>query len=88
MVSSPGGVRTPRGDPARTIRQNRARGFVDAMLEGGPRTAGLLERLDAATPWREIAAPIYQLPEYTNPGPKRLGARRGVLLVRGGCRDA
>lgn len=54
-----------------TIRQSRAMGFVDAMLEGGPRTAALLERLDAATPWREIAAPIYRLPEYTNPGPGR-----------------
>lgn len=53
------------------IRQRKPMGFVDVMLEGGPWTAALLERLEAATPWRELAAPIYLLPEYTNPGPGR-----------------
>jgi len=53
------------------IRKNEAMGFADAVLAGGPRSAALLERLDAATPWRELAAPIYALPEYTNPGPGR-----------------
>jgi IS5 family transposase len=45
-------------------------GFVDAALEGlgGPRSGALLERLDAATPWEKLAAPIRALPEYTNPG--------------------
>jgi IS5 family transposase len=65
-----------------TIRQNKAMGFVDAMLDGGPRTAALLERLDEATPWRELAAPIYQLPEYTNPGPGR-PALDPTLMLRG-----
>jgi IS5 family transposase len=54
-----------------TIRTNEAMGFADAMLAGGPRSAALLERLDAATPWRELAAPVYALPEYTNPGAGR-----------------
>jgi len=53
------------------IRKNEQMGFADAMLAGGPRSAALLERLDAATPWRELAAPIYELPEHTNPGPGR-----------------
>jgi len=53
------------------IRKNEQMGFADAMLAGGPRSAALLERLDAATPWRKLAAPIYDLPEYTNPGPGR-----------------
>ncbi len=53
------------------IRKNTEPGFVDAMLDGSTRTAGLLERLDAATPWRELAAPILRLPEYTNTGAGR-----------------
>jgi IS5 family transposase len=53
------------------IRKNSDPGFVDAMLEGSTRTAGLLERLDAATPWRELAAPILRLPEYNNTGAGR-----------------
>lgn len=53
------------------IRKNEDMGFADVMLSGGPRSAALLERLDAATPWRELAAPIYELPEYSNPGPGR-----------------
>lgn len=52
------------------VRSNEALGFVDAMMAelGGPRSAALLEKLDAATPWEQLAAPIRELPEYTNPG--------------------
>lgn len=52
------------------VRKNESMGFVDAALDGlgGPRSAGLLERLHAATPWETLAAPIRALPEYTNPG--------------------
>jgi transposase, IS5 family len=52
------------------VRKNESMGFVDAALEGlgGPRSAALLERLDAATPWATLAAPIRALPEYNNPG--------------------
>jgi len=53
------------------IRKNSDPGFVDAMLEGSTRTAGLLERLEAATPWRDLAAPILRLPEYINTGAGR-----------------
>ena len=50
------------------IRQNEQMGFVDAALAdcGGRRTAALLARLDAATPWETLAAPIRTLPEYCN----------------------
>ncbi len=54
-----------------TIRKNEAMGFADAVMAGGPRSTALLERLDEATPWRELAAPIHQLPEYTHAGPGR-----------------
>ena len=52
------------------VRKNESMGFVDAMMAGlgGPRAAALLERLDAATPWETLAAPIRALPEYTNSG--------------------
>ncbi len=52
------------------IRQNEQMGFVDAALAdcGGKRTAALLARLDAATPWETLAAPIRKLPEYRNRG--------------------
>ena len=52
------------------VRKNGAMGFVDAALEGlgGPRSAVLLERLERATPWEKLAAPIRVLPEYNNPG--------------------
>lgn len=52
------------------IRQNEQMGFVDAALAdcGGRRTAALLARLDAATPWDTLAAPIRELPEYRNRG--------------------
>jgi hypothetical protein len=52
------------------IRQNEQMGFVDAALAdcGGRRSAALLARLDAATPWETLAAPIRTLPEYCNRG--------------------
>lgn len=52
------------------VRKNESMGFVDAALDGlgGPRSAALLERLDAATPWEKLAGPIRTLPEYNNPG--------------------
>ncbi|VAX40565.1 Mobile element protein [hydrothermal vent metagenome] len=53
------------------IRQNKAMGFVDVMLAGGPRSAAMLKKLDEATPWDELAAPIAALPEYNNEGPGR-----------------
>jgi len=53
------------------IRKNEAMGFVDVMLAGGPRSTAMLKKLDAATPWEELAAPIYELPEYTNAGAGR-----------------
>jgi hypothetical protein len=53
------------------IRNHEAMGFTDAVLAGRPRSAALLERLDAATPWRALAAPIYAMPEYANTGPGR-----------------
>lgn len=51
-------------------RQNESMGFVDAMMAelGGPRSAALLKKLDAATPWEKLAAPIRTLPEYNNAG--------------------
>jgi IS5 family transposase len=55
------------------VRRNESMGFVDAALDGlgGLRTAALLEKLDAATPWETLAAPIRSLPEYTNAGAGR-----------------
>ncbi len=52
------------------IRQSEQMGFVDAALAdcGGRRSAALLARLDAATPWETLAAPIRTLPEYCNRG--------------------
>lgn len=48
------------------VRKNRSMGFVDAALDGlgGVRSAELLKRLDEATPWATLAAPIATLPEY------------------------
>ncbi len=54
------------------IRKNREMGFADTMVDGGRRTAALLQRLDDATPWERLAEPIAALPEYTNAGPGRL----------------
>lgn len=52
------------------VRTNESMGFVDAALDGlgGPRSAAMLEKLDAATPWAKLAAPIRALPEYNNKG--------------------
>jgi len=52
-------------------RKNEAMGFVDVMLAGGPRSVAMLARLEEATPWEALAAPIAALPEYTNRGPGR-----------------
>lgn len=48
------------------VRKNESMGFVDAMLVelGGRRSTALLQRLDDATPWKKLAAPIARLPEY------------------------
>jgi len=55
------------------VRKNRSMGFVDSALEGfgSTRTATLLERLDGATPWSKLAAPIARLPEYARHDPGR-----------------
>jgi len=47
-------------------RRNAALGLIDAWTAGlgGPRTAALLERLDAAVPWKTLAKPIERLPEH------------------------
>lgn len=47
-------------------RKNVDLGFVDAWTAnlGGPRTAAMLDRLDAAVPWDTLAAPIAAMPEY------------------------
>lgn len=56
------------------VRRNGSMGFVDAALAelGGVRSAALLERLEAATPWERLAGPIRGLPEYNNTGAGRL----------------
>jgi len=55
------------------VRKNRSMGFVDAALEGfgSTKSAALLERLDKATPWKKLAAPIARLPEYARDNPCR-----------------
>jgi len=53
------------------IRTNKAMGFADAVLDGGPKSSALLARLSATTPWDDIAAPIRQLPAYANAGAGR-----------------
>lgn len=57
-------------------RTNVERGLLDAMMDGlcGPRTAALLDRLDKAVPWAELAAPIAALPEHRAKAP---GADKG-----------
>lgn len=47
-------------------RRNADPGLIDAWTAnlGGPRTAALLERLDAAVPWKSLARPVERLPEY------------------------
>lgn len=44
-------------------RRNAAPGLIDGLTAdlGGPRTRRLLERLDAAVPWAELAKPIRRL---------------------------
>jgi IS5 family transposase len=44
---------------------------------GGPKTAALLEKLDAAVPWKKLVAPILRLPEYAKyiQDPSRPGER-------------
>lgn len=65
------------------IRKNESMGFVDAALDGlnATRAAALLERLDAATPWETLAAPIRRLPEYNAPRAGR-PAWCPVLMLR------
>ena len=54
-----------------SIRKNQAMGFVDCVLDGGPKSAALLEKLDNATPWKKLARPIQLLPEYKPNGAGR-----------------
>jgi transposase len=67
------------------IQNDQSMGFVDAALDGlnATRAAALLERLDAATPWETMSAPVRQLPEYNAPAP-RAGhtAWRPVLMLK------
>jgi len=57
-------------------RKNAQGGLIDGLTAdlGGPRTGALLDRLDAAIPWNQLAAPIAALPEYR---PKPAGENRG-----------
>jgi IS5 family transposase len=50
-------------------RTNADMGLVDGLTSdlGGPRTAALLGRLDAAVPWDALARPVEALPEYRAP---------------------
>ena len=68
--------------------------FADLALAGlgGPRTAALLARLDAAVPWDALVEPILKLPEYAKyiEDPSRPGERpidpavmlRGLMLQK------
>ena len=60
-------------------RQSKGLTLADGMLAdlGGPRTAGLLERLDAATPWDKLAAVVRPL--YRNDTAR--GGRPNVAVV-------
>lgn len=57
-------------------RRNAQRGLVDGLTAdlGGPRTTALLDKLDAAIPWKRLVRPIAALPEYK---PKAPGEDRG-----------
>lgn len=57
-------------------RRNAQRGLVDGLTAelGGPRTTALLDRLDAAIPWKRLVRPIAALPEYK---PKPAGEDKG-----------
>lgn len=54
---------------------------------GGPKTIALLEKLDAAVPWKKLAAPIRKLPEYAKyiQDPSRPGERPidPVVMLKG-----
>lgn len=61
--------------------------FSDLALAhlGGPRTAALLAKLDAAVPWKRLVGPVLKLPEYARyiEDPSRPGERPidpGVML--------
>ncbi|MEM9021597.1 MAG: IS5 family transposase [Planctomycetota bacterium] len=60
-------------------RSSKGLTLADGLLAdlGGPRTAGLLERLDAATPWDQLAAAVKPL--YRNDTAK--GGRPNVPVV-------
>ena len=60
-------------------RQSKGLTLADGLLAdlGGPRTAGLLERLEAATPWDQLAAVVKPL--YRNDTAK--GGRPNVPIV-------
>jgi IS5 family transposase len=60
-------------------RQSKGLTLADGMLAdlGGPRTASLLERLDAATPWEQLAAVVRPL--YRNTSAK--GGRPNVPVI-------
>ena len=68
--------------------------FADLALAhlGGPRTAALLARLDAAVPWDALVAPVLKLPEYARtladpslPGERPIDPRvmlKGLMLQK------
>ena len=68
--------------------------FADLALAtlGGPRTAALLARLDAAVPWAELVEPVLKLPEYARtladpslPGERPIDPRvmlKGLMLAK------
>src|SRR5512138_1638391 len=68
--------------------------FSDLALAhlGGPRTAALLARLDAAVPWDDLVAPVLKLPEYARtladpslPGERPIDPRvmlKGLMLAK------
>jgi len=68
--------------------------FCDLAVTGlgGPKTAALLARLDAAVPWNKLLAPILKLPEYakyiqdpSRPGERPIDPRvmvKGLLLAK------
>lgn len=63
-------------EAAMAERRNAQAGLVDGLTAelGGPRTTALLDRLDAAIPWKRLVRPIAALPEYK---PKAPGEDRG-----------
>lgn len=65
------------------IRKNAPLGLADSIIDelGSQRTATLLGRLDAATPWDILAKPIKRLPEYRSRGAGR-PAWEPVLMLK------